>query len=142
LTALERRRRRLRFRPLPRVAYELVFVEDSATEPAASAVTPGSATGQSAGAELDTAQLARVSTDRLEHEIGALAHHHRLLHEGGFTVELRPGGRLLFRRPDGRSVPHSPRLHEGRARTIVSGSSPSRARGAMTTSEASFICPQ
>jgi hypothetical protein len=39
-------------------------------------------------------------------------HHHRLLHEGGFSVEGRPSGQLVFRRPDGRAiraVPRSPR---------------------------------
>jgi hypothetical protein len=64
----------------------------------------------------------------LENLILLCRHHHRLLHEGGFTVELRPGGRLLFRRPDGRSVPHSPRPHEGRGRTIVEGNRTRRLR--------------
>jgi hypothetical protein len=36
-------------------------------------------------------------------------HHHGLLHEGGFTVERRDDGKLLFFRPDGRLVPHVPK---------------------------------
>jgi hypothetical protein len=32
-------------------------------------------------------------------------HHHRLVHEGGFTVERRPDGSFLFRRPSGKPVP-------------------------------------
>jgi hypothetical protein len=31
-------------------------------------------------------------------------HHHRLVHEGGFTLSRRPDGRLTFRRPDGRRL--------------------------------------
>ncbi|MBK8992965.1 MAG: DUF222 domain-containing protein [Gammaproteobacteria bacterium] len=36
-------------------------------------------------------------------------HHHTLLHEGGFTLERRDDGKLLFFRPDGRLVPHVPK---------------------------------
>jgi hypothetical protein len=32
-------------------------------------------------------------------------HHHRLVHEGGFTVERRPDRGYLFRRPNGRPIP-------------------------------------
>jgi hypothetical protein len=32
-------------------------------------------------------------------------HHHRLVHEGGFTVERRPDGSYLFRRPNGKPIP-------------------------------------
>jgi hypothetical protein len=34
--------------------------------------------------------------------------HHRLLHEGGFTLECRADGRLRFRRPDGKPLPVAP----------------------------------
>ncbi len=34
-------------------------------------------------------------------------YHHRLVHEGGYSVR-RAGARLVFRRPDGRRVPHHP----------------------------------
>lgn len=39
-------------------------------------------------------------------------HHHRLLHEGGFSVEGRPG-QAVFRRPDGRPIPRVPRPARG-----------------------------
>jgi hypothetical protein len=38
------------------------------------------------------------------------SHHHRLVHEGGFTVQHGAKGLLVFRRPDGRSIPGSTRL--------------------------------
>jgi hypothetical protein len=34
--------------------------------------------------------------------------HHRAVHEEGFSVEPRPDGLLVFRRPDGRELPHVP----------------------------------
>ena len=34
--------------------------------------------------------------------------HHRLVHEGGFGVELHEGGEVRFLRPDGRAVPEVP----------------------------------
>jgi hypothetical protein len=37
-------------------------------------------------------------------------HHHRLVHEEGFTIERRRDGTLEFRRPDGHRLPNSPRL--------------------------------
>ena len=46
-------------------------------------------------------------------------HHHRLLHEGGFTVSGDPGGELRFHRPDGRRIracPRPPRGEPGGAR--------------------------
>jgi putative ABC transport system permease protein len=42
-------------------------------------------------------------------------HHHRLLHEGGYSVKRRAAeGRLDFRRPDGREIPVSPPLPPAR----------------------------
>jgi HNH endonuclease len=35
-------------------------------------------------------------------------HHHRLVHEGGYTITKQPGGRLAFHRPDGRAIPACP----------------------------------
>ena len=35
-------------------------------------------------------------------------YHHRLLHEGGFALQLRDDGKLLFFRPDGVPVPEVP----------------------------------
>jgi hypothetical protein len=40
-------------------------------------------------------------------------HHHRLLHEGGYTATGHPDGRLVFRRPDGRPVPAVPAQPRG-----------------------------
>lgn len=41
-------------------------------------------------------------------------HHHRLVHEGGFSVERSGGadGDLVFRRPGGQRIPTTPRLRE------------------------------
>lgn len=58
-----------------------------------------------------------------------LCSHHRLVHEGGYTVERRGEGRVRFHRPDGQPVPAAPatpagqaaalpRLHEAAALTI------------------------
>jgi Domain of unknown function (DUF222)/HNH endonuclease len=47
-------------------------------------------------------------------------HHHRLLHEGGYSVE-RAGPEFVFRRPDGRrlpAVPRPPRGHIARLRDV------------------------
>jgi hypothetical protein len=40
--------------------------------------------------------------------------HHRLLHEGGYRIERRPGGELSFHRPDGRRIPECPGAPPGR----------------------------
>jgi HNH endonuclease len=45
-------------------------------------------------------------------------HHHRLVHEGGFSVRRTPAGELEFRRPDGRLIPVSPRLPPARPRFV------------------------
>jgi hypothetical protein len=45
---------------------------------------------------------------RLANLVLLCRHHHRLLHEGGYTVNGRPEGELIFRRPDGRPVPAVP----------------------------------
>jgi hypothetical protein len=39
--------------------------------------------------------------------------HHRLMHEGGYTIEPRTHGEVLFRRPDGRAVEPAPRRGPG-----------------------------
>ena len=41
--------------------------------------------------------------------------HHRLVHEGGFSVERIADSALRFTRPDGRIVAEHPRLPEARA---------------------------
>jgi hypothetical protein len=40
-------------------------------------------------------------------------HHHRLIHEGGFSVEHKPGRGTIFRRPDGRRIPAVARPRRG-----------------------------
>lgn len=40
-------------------------------------------------------------------------HHHRLVHEGGFSVSRESGGRLAFARPDGCSIAASPATRAG-----------------------------
>jgi hypothetical protein len=41
-------------------------------------------------------------------------HHHRLLHEGGYTIVNHGDGRLTFRRPDGRRIADCPQAPRGR----------------------------
>ncbi len=47
---------------------------------------------------------ARGGETKLENLIHLCSYHHRLVHEGGFTVERRGSGGLRFRRPDGREI--------------------------------------
>ena len=44
----------------------------------------------------------------LDNLIHLCSHHHRLLHEGGYRITRRPGGRLLFSRRDGRRIARCP----------------------------------
>ncbi len=41
---------------------------------------------------------------KLDNLVLLCRHHHRLLHEGGYTLAAAPDGRLTFRRPDGRRI--------------------------------------
>ena len=41
---------------------------------------------------------------KLDNLVLLCRHHHRLLHEGGYTLAAAPEGRLTFRRPDGRRI--------------------------------------
>jgi hypothetical protein len=45
---------------------------------------------------------------RLDNLVQLCRRHHRLLHEGGFSVEAQDDGDLLFRRPDGAEMPIVP----------------------------------
>ena len=54
----------------------------------------------------------KTDLDNLVQLCGA---HHRLLHEGGFSIRRLPGGDLSFRRPDGRAIPRCPRPPRGSA---------------------------
>lgn len=47
----------------------------------------------------------RTSPDNL---VRLCSHHHRLVHEGGYTISGDPAGELLFHRPDGRRLPQRP----------------------------------
>jgi hypothetical protein len=47
---------------------------------------------------------------RLDNLVLLCRHHHRLVHEGGFTVNRMGNDELEFRRPDGRSIPRCPSL--------------------------------
>lgn len=49
----------------------------------------------------------------LDNLVQLCRHHHRLLHEGGFTVERGPASQLIFRRPDGRRLPSIPKPRRG-----------------------------
>jgi Domain of unknown function (DUF222)/HNH endonuclease len=54
----------------------------------------------------------------LSNLIQLCSHHHRLVHEGGFSVERRRGGRVHFRRPDGQAVPAAPCAPQGEAAAV------------------------
>jgi hypothetical protein len=45
--------------------------------------------------------------------------HHRLLHEGGFTIEARSAERFVLRRPDGRVIPECGALGRGQSGELV-----------------------
>jgi hypothetical protein len=53
--------------------------------------------------------------------------HHRLLHEGGFTVR-RSGAGFKFFAPNGRTIPQAPRLPRGDCTTLVSSNAQRRVR--------------
>jgi hypothetical protein len=46
-------------------------------------------------------------------------HHHRLVHEGGFSVERAAAGALRFRRPDGRAIATVPTSAAASAATVI-----------------------
>jgi hypothetical protein len=56
----------------------------------------------------------------LENLVQLCRFHHRLLHEGGYTVE-RAGHELVFRRPDGRRLRAVPRPPRGRPAALKEG---------------------
>jgi hypothetical protein len=56
----------------------------------------------------------------LSNLIHLCAHHHRLLHEGGYRIKRRVRGGLCFRRPDGRAVPLVPSRPSGSVEDVVS----------------------
>lgn len=60
---------------------------------------------------------AHGGTTSLDNLVQLCRHHHRLLHEGGYTVETSGPG-FVFRRPDGRRVRAVPRPPRGCARSL------------------------
>ncbi len=52
----------------------------------------------------------------LQNLVNLCTHHHRLLHEGGFTVQPTASGEFAFRTPDGRLLRNVPRPPRGRHR--------------------------
>jgi hypothetical protein len=55
----------------------------------------------------------------LSNLIHLCSHHHRLVHEGGYTIEHRPSGALRFRRPDGKAIPAVPQRPRGAERELI-----------------------
>jgi hypothetical protein len=55
----------------------------------------------------------------LDNLIQLCGHHHRVLHEGGYRITCGTGGRLIFRRRDGRPILECPdRTRRAQARTL------------------------
>jgi hypothetical protein len=59
----------------------------------------------------------------LSNLIQLCSHHHRLVHEGGYTIQAGAGGAVRFKHPDGRTLPQTlPRLsghHQELARSNI-----------------------
>jgi hypothetical protein len=53
----------------------------------------------------------------LENLVQLCRHHHRLVHEGGYSVQ-RAGSEFVFQRPDGRRLPAVPRPPRGHVATL------------------------
>jgi uncharacterized protein DUF222/HNH endonuclease len=68
---------------------------------------------------------ARGGATSLDNLVQLCRHHHRLLHEGGYTVE-RAGPDFVFRRPDGGRIRAVPRAPKGRIRSLREGNGTSR----------------
>jgi hypothetical protein len=48
-----------------------------------------------------------------ENLVRLCSHHHRIVHEGGYTIGGDAAGELIFRRPDGRPLRQHPQLRRG-----------------------------
>jgi hypothetical protein len=57
---------------------------------------------------------AKGGATRLDNLIELCSQHHRLVHEGGYTVERAGRRGVRFRRPDRRAIPHAPRVQPAR----------------------------
>ena len=73
---------------------------------------------------------ARGGRTELANLVQLCRHHHRLVHEGGYTLERGPAEALIFRRPDGRPIPSVTSAVAGRSVELVADS---RGRGAWIT---------
>jgi hypothetical protein len=63
---------------------------------------------------------ARGGRTDLDNLVELCPYHHRLVHEGGFSVEMRRGRRVpCFRRPDGREVRAVPRITRARGASLA-----------------------
>jgi Domain of unknown function (DUF222)/HNH endonuclease len=62
---------------------------------------------------------ARGGRTDLSNLIHLCSHHHRLVHEGGYTIEERPGRALRFRRPDGQVIAAAPSRPGGAERELL-----------------------
>jgi hypothetical protein len=56
---------------------------------------------------------------RLDNLVLLCRRHHRLVHEGGYSLESLPGGRLCFRDPWGDPIPDAPRLPPGSVECLL-----------------------
>lgn len=56
---------------------------------------------------------ARGGQTKLSNLLLLCGHHHRLVHEGGYSVEALSSGDTRFRRPDGQAIPAVPRNRAG-----------------------------
>ena len=63
-------------------------------------------------------------TTELDNLVHLCGYHHRLLHEGGYRVTSTAGGRILFYRRDGRSIPTCPGRSRGRPATLPAARRP------------------
>jgi hypothetical protein len=62
---------------------------------------------------------ARGGRTELSNLVALCGFHHRLLHEGGWTLERRPGGGLRFRRPNGAPLPSVPAPPRGERHQLL-----------------------
>jgi hypothetical protein len=62
---------------------------------------------------------AHGGTTSPENLVRLCSHHHRLVHEGGYTIGGDPVGELVFRRPDGRLLPERAARCGGHAAALI-----------------------
>jgi hypothetical protein len=57
----------------------------------------------------------------LENTVLLCSHHHRLMHEGGFSMRRDASGALCFKRPDGRAIPRGGYRYEDWTDDFIAG---------------------